>query len=257
MRAALHTARVGDIPVLWAEPLHTDRRRLALWLHGFSGTKESVEAQLLDLASVGFVAMSFDAVQHGDRSIESRDALKVRVRANLRLRFWPLLARTAEEMPLIIDWAHGRLGIEPRVAVGGISMGGDIAVVSAAIDHRIDRVAATLATPDWLRPGSSEQQGAADEETWALYQRRNPFTNLGAYRHCPAMTFECGGSDRQVPLDGAMRFVDALRGTYATCPDRLDITIHQGVAHTFTSGMWQRVVAWFQADIASDEAKRP
>lgn len=32
-------------------------------------------------------------------------------------------------------------------------MGGDVAVALAGIDHRVIRVAAIVATPDWTRPG--------------------------------------------------------------------------------------------------------
>jgi uncharacterized protein len=253
MKPALRGGRIGDIPVLWAEPPQAGRRGLALWLHGFGGTKEGVEAQLLDLAGRGFIALSFDAVQHGTRRTESQDALKVRVRSNLRGHFWPILAQTAEEAPAVIDWAQARFGVGLRVMIGGISMGGDIAVAAAAIDRRIERVAVTLATPDWLRPGSSEPQGAADDDAWTLYRRRNPLTNLERYRHCPAMVFHCGEADRQVPADGAVRFARALGDTYAGCPERLAVVIHEAVAHRFDDAMWRGVVDWFAA---GDEGER-
>lgn len=247
MNLTLRTALVGEIPVLWAEPPQAGHRRLALWLHPFGGSKESVEPLLLDLARRGFVAVSLDAIHHGERQKEAGDALRARVRSNLRRHFWPILAQTADEVPQVIDWAQATFDVAPQVAIGGISMGGDSAVAAAAIDRRIERVVATLATPDWLRPGSVEAHGEADDVAWGLYRRHNPLTNLEGYRHCPAIAFECGEADRQVPPDGAIRFAEALRGAYANNPERLVVNLHRQVAHSFNEGMRRRALDWLDA----------
>ena len=63
----LKQAMVADIPVLWAEPATQAPRKLVIWLPGFSGSKESVQNNLLDLAAAGFVGLSFDPCQHGER----------------------------------------------------------------------------------------------------------------------------------------------------------------------------------------------
>ena len=39
-----------------------------IWLPGFTSDKESVQANLRDLAARGYVALSFDPVDHGQRS---------------------------------------------------------------------------------------------------------------------------------------------------------------------------------------------
>ena len=41
-------------------------------------------------------------------------------------------------------------------------MGGDISVALAGIDHRIIRVAAIVATPDWTRPGMRDVRGSGE-----------------------------------------------------------------------------------------------
>jgi dienelactone hydrolase len=247
MRPQLHTADLDDIPLLWAEPAGEGPRALILWLHAFSWSKEDVEAQLIDLASRGFIALSWDLPQHGARSRETRDDIKRRVRSDLRRHFWPILAQGADEAPRIIDWALAHLDIQSQVAIGGISMGGDVAVAAAGIDRRIDRVAVALATPDWLRPGSHEPQGTASEAEWDLYRRFNPLTNLKHYAHRPAMTFACGADDRQVPPDGADAFAQALSTLYADCPERLTIAREPETAHRFTPWMWNQAVKWFES----------
>lgn len=243
----LHEARLGEIPLLWAAPAGAGPWPLVLWLHGFSGSKEKMAPQLLDLAARGFVAVSWDFPQHGGRARETLDALRLRVRGDLRRHFWPILGAGIEEVPAIIDWAIAHCGAGPAVAIGGVSMGGDIAVAAAGIDHRIGRVAVTLATPDWLRPGSHEPPGVAGEEQWALYRRFNPLTNLAHYRHRPAMLFACGAEDKQVPPGGADAFVAALEDVYGDGGGRLAIAREPGVAHRFTPWMWGQALAWFEA----------
>jgi len=245
MNAPLRTARLEGMPLLWAEPVALPRRRLVIWLPGFSGTKEGVQAQLQDLARAGFVGLSFDPWAHGERSTEGVEALRQRVRGNIRRHFWPILAHTAEEIPRVIDWALAELGVEPAVAMGGISMGGDISVAAAGLDPRLVAVAAAIATPDWLRPGSFEPPGEPDVAAQAAYERRNPLTHLEAYRHCPALRFLCGDADRQVPPDGAERFADALAPAYAAYPHRLEVHRQPGTAHQFTPAMWELALDWF------------
>ena len=245
----LKQAMVADIPVLWAEPAHQLARKLVIWLPGFSGSKEGVQNYLLDLAAAGFVGLSFDPCQHGERRSESVEALRARVRGNIRRYFWPILAQTAEETPQIIDWAVHTLGVAPLVGMGGISMGGDIAVAAAGVDQRIRAVAACIATADWLRPGSFEPPGAPDAFAQACYDRRNPLTHLELYRHRPAISFQCGAQDQQVPPDGAQRFVAALHASYAEQPEQLDVFCQPDTPHKFTEVMWQNGLRWFAKNL--------
>ncbi len=126
-------------------------------------------------------------------------------------------------------------------------MGGDIAVAAAGADARIRAVAACIATADWLRPGSFEPPGEPDPVAQAAYDRRNPLTHLADYHACPAITFQCGAQDQQVPPDGAQRFVNALRATfYAQQPNRLEVFLQPETAHKFTPLMWTNARTWFR-----------
>ncbi len=247
----MHTGQAGDIPLVWMEPETTETRTLVIWLPGFSGTKEAMQPYLADLAAAGFVALSFDPYQHGERRVESLDELRARVRGNIRRHFWPILARTAEDVPRVIDWAVRRLGVAEMAGMGGISAGGDTSVAATAVDPRIAVVAAAIATPDWLRPGSFEPPGAPDAAAQACYERRNPLTHLAAYRHTPAISFQNGALDQQVPPDGSQRFVAALREElYANCPERLEVVLHEGTAHEFTAAGWTNALAWFRRHLS-------
>jgi fermentation-respiration switch protein FrsA (DUF1100 family) len=189
--------------------------------------------------------LSFDPHQHGERRIESREELVKRVRGNIRRHFWPILARTAEETPKVIDWAIKTLGVRPEVGMGGISMGGDIAVAAAGVDRRISVVSACIATPDWLRPGSFEPPGEPDTAAQADYDRRNPLTHLQLYAHRPAIAFQSGAADKQVPPDGGTRFVTALKPLYAEVAERLVVNLEPDVPHRFTPRMLDNSIQWF------------
>src|SRR5216683_316980 len=109
MAGTLNRTIVDHIPLLWLEPAGPPRRELVIWLPGFGGSKEGVEPQLRDLAAAGFVALSYDPYQHGERRMEPQEQLGKRVVGNIRRHFWPILTHTAEEAPRVIDWAVAAL----------------------------------------------------------------------------------------------------------------------------------------------------
>lgn len=56
-------------------------------------------------------------------------------------------------MPRVLDWTADRFEVGGPHVAGGVSMGGDVALVLAGTDDRIALVSALVATPDWTRPG--------------------------------------------------------------------------------------------------------
>lgn len=250
----MQTGRVAGIPVLWKEPGASTAQKMVIWLPGFTDAKESTSANLSDLAAAGFVALSFDPVDHGERSHRTKrvivDPTNGRFRSEtdgkLYRHYWSIVAETAEEVSLIIDWAVDKLGVAPAVGIGGKSMGGDIAVTAAGLEPRIVAVAACIATADWRKPGSIYQLSAPNPIIQAQYERYNPLTNLARYQHCPAISFQCRADDPIVPADGAVRFVQALTPTYATCPEQLDVVLEEGDVHQLTLTMWQNSLQWFR-----------
>ncbi len=235
----MNTERVDDIPLIYQLPAGEDRHKLVLFLAGFSGDKESCAPRLEELAALGFTALSFDAWQHGQRMRTDVAELRARVRGNIRRYFWPILAHTAREVPRIIDWALERFCLDESVGIGGISMGGDISVVAAALDRRIVLAVPGVATPDWLRPGTFEPVGQADAAAQDCYDELNPLTHLEGYAHCPRIVFQNGADDQQVPAEASVRFREALRRThYQDCPERIETVLHAATAHAYTEVMW-------------------
>ncbi len=245
---------VDHVPVLWFEPVvQPARRRLVLCLPGLSGTKESMAPLLKDIAAAGFFALSFDPWQHGERGNETREQISKRVFGNFRRNFWPILGQTALDTLRVIDWAVATLSVEPPVNMLGTSMGGDISVAAAGIDHRIGRVATVASTPDWLRPGmrgaANPQvpmpQGEPDAYARYFYDHLNPLTHLDCYAHKPAMRFVCGEQDNHVPPDGALRFQKAL-GQAAN----IEVRLVPGKGHMDLADpglWWPEMLKWLTA----------
>ena len=243
------SAWVDHIPVLWFEPPAPRAvRRLVLFLPNLSGTKEGMIPFLQDLAAAGFVALSLDPWQHGERGTESQAEILSRVFGNFRRHMWPILGQTTLDTMRVIDWAVAALDVQPDVYIGGLSMGGDIAVAAAGIDHRIQRVAAVVATPDWLRPGMHDlfdrhrllPPGEPDAYAKYFYEHLNPMTHLAAYAHGPAIYFVCGERDTHVPPDGALRFQAALREAHPSAADNVQVKLVPGMDHLAVrdSALW-------------------
>lgn len=262
MSAEMHTAWVDQIPVIWFDPPNTSsRRRLVICLTGLSGAKESTIPMLQDLAKAGFVALSFDAWEHGQRTQLAGREVAERTFGNFRRYMWVNIAQTALDTLRVIDWAVATLVVVPEISMVGLSMGGDISVAAAGIDPRIRRVGAIVATPDWTRPGmlpigsaagDPMPQGAPDAYSRKLYELFNPITNLDHYAHAPEIRFVCGEKDNHVPPEAAFRFKKALADLYPQASANLLIDLYPGLDH-ITMGQnqdrwWPSLLAWIASD---------
>ncbi|MBC7592798.1 MAG: hypothetical protein H7288_02470 [Kineosporiaceae bacterium] len=236
----LHSSIVDGIPVLWSTPKSAVALgRLALWLPFLGGTKEIAAPFLRRLSDAGYLAMSLDPWQHGERSTEATPDLMARVFGEFRRHMWPILGQTTLDALRIADWAIDTHNLSSDVVAGGVSMGGDISVALACVDPRVKRVAAIAATPDWTRPGMTQvgqpeeliDQGSPSPYGEWLYTRLNPFTNPIVYRHAPAIAFELGGDDTHVPPTGAARFKEVLAAVNPAAAANITITVHEGLDH--------------------------
>jgi uncharacterized protein len=248
------TTSIGHIPALWEEPLTSEKRRLVIWLPGFTSRKEDVQRYLRELAEAGYVALTFDPVDHGERSrfAEGEEfppdsgAFRDPATGKAYRHYWAIMAETADEVPAVIDWAVAELGVEPTVGIGGISMGGTVAVVSAGLDARISTVATGLAEGDWQRIGAMYPLSAPNPTVQQCYDRSDPLSNLHRYQRRPAISFQLGAEDAMIPPSSAQRLAEALAATYAPSPERLQVILEEGVGHDFTETMWRRSLQWFR-----------
>lgn len=249
---SVSSSRVDHIPLIWITPDKLQpTTRLAIWLPGGLGKKEDTLPYLQQLAAAGFVAISFDPWQHGERGTgESIEQMFAQAMDNFPQTVWPILGQSALDTLRVIDWAITEFATSPPCYMGGVSLGGDIAVAAAGIDARIGCISAIIATPDWRRPGMRARgqlvhSGVPGGYAQFFYDRINPLTNPSGYAHCPAITFECGAEDDHVPPDGSLRFQIALQQIYESHPDRLRVNLHPDVGHQVIPMMWQNSLEWF------------
>ena len=79
--------RVDGIPVQWVQPLlPSARRKMIMFLPSFGGFNDQVVDLLHELASHGFIGLSFDPWQHGARGNETREQLTKRVFSAFRMQ---------------------------------------------------------------------------------------------------------------------------------------------------------------------------
>lgn len=230
----------GDIPVLYIEPEVSAApavdRKLVIFLTGLGGTKERQVSFLQEIADRGYMALAFDNYRHGERGTEPTGELARRVFANMRKEGWKVLGQTVLDTEKVIDWAIEKLGVQPEIRMGGMSMGGDISIAAAGIDPRIVRIAPIITTPDWLRPGMHEISEAAplmdpgypDEESQAYYDRLNPMTHLERYINRPPMRLTLGAEDRHIPPENAERFKRELAKLSPEAAARIEIVYVPG-----------------------------
>src|SRR5262245_3496874 len=91
--AAERRAGGERVPILLVVPAER-RGPLGLWMSHLSGSKEQCLEVLHVLATAGLPAVSFDAVEHGERGRLDRAELLASVMGDFRRRMWPLLALT-------------------------------------------------------------------------------------------------------------------------------------------------------------------
>ena len=258
MPADPQSAWIDHIPALWIEPPQPQSPpRLAIFLNGLSGTKENLLPYLTDLAQAGFVALSFDAWEHGERTRMTQGETAMRTFGNFRRYMWVNIGQTALDTLRVIDWAIANLHVEPCIVMGGLSMGGDISITAAGIDPRIRRVGAVVATPDWLRPGMMDltrpdhpllPPGTPDAYSRRFYELFNPITHLAHYAHAPEIRFINGEQDDHVPPEASFRFKNALTELYPQAGENVTIELIPGVDHGGVGQVkdrwWSRLVEW-------------
>jgi len=258
MTGELKTTWVDHIPVFWLEPQNPQPvRRLAIFLTGLSGAKESTLPYLTDLVEAGWVALSFDNWEHGERTSLTSEQIVQRAFGNFRRYMWVNIGQTALDALRVIDWAIANLDVETRVCMGGLSMGGDISITAAGIEQRIRRVGAVVATPDWLRPGMRDLRredhaalpsGDPDAYSRFFYEQFNPITHLSHYAHAPEIHFVNGEMDDHVPPEAAFRFKSALGELYPRAGEAITIDLLPGLDHIgvgrVSDQWWPALLAW-------------
>jgi uncharacterized protein len=245
MTAGGATVRVAGAPALLRyleSPEAAAQHGTVLFYHGFGGTKERPGAYLTALAEAGFLAVSIDAVGHGERRFPDFEVIFDDRRWDERFdevetRFLKLIDDTAAEVPAIIDNLIGRgWARADRVGVAGRSLGGNICYASVLADPRVRAVASVVGSPEWTLPRPHSPHHHPD-------------------RFFPAAVLsQAAEFDEHCPPGPIRAFHAALEPRYAAEPARIRYVEYPGVGHFLTPELdaesRQTMVAWFRRWLA-------
>jgi dienelactone hydrolase len=241
MAGADGSVRVAGVPALlrYAEsPEVAARRGTVLWYHGFGGSKERYAPYPAALAEAGFLAVSLDAVGHGERRYPDFDVIFNDERWDASFEetetdFLRVIDETAAEVPAIIDdlvargWARA-----DRVGVAGRSLGGNVSYASVLADSRVRAVVSVVGSPEWTLPRAHSPHHHPD-------------------RFFPAAVLSLAAEfDEHCPPGPIRAFHAALEPFYAAEPDRIAYVEYPGVRHALTPELndesGRALVAWFR-----------
>ena len=240
-KPVLATANVAGVPALLryrGSPEVAAGRGTVLFYHGFGGTKERPDAYLTALAEAGFLAVSLDAVGHGERRLADFDLIFNEERWDADFEatetdFLKLIDDTAAEVPSIIDdllsrdWAR-----EDGVGISGRSLGGNVCYAAVLADTRVRAIAPIVGSPEWTLPRPHSPHHHPD-------------------RFFPAAILsQAAEFDEHCPPGPIRAFHAALKPWYTREPDRIRYVEYPGVGHFLTpeldAASCRNMVAWFE-----------
>lgn len=242
-------ASIDGVPVLGCFRVDGRRKPLVILSHGFRGQKESWRPQLEALAEQGYYAVALDNRSHGERmepdfasQVFRGDRLKVHeVRR--------LIKETAEDVSRLIDHLRLAEDVDPqRIGMAGVSMGGFATFRALVTDSRITVAAPIIASPYWddLPQGVPIAEEAEDREALERISREcSPALFPERFPPRPVL-IQIGGDDGHYDGARVIAFAARLRDYYgAADAARVELIVHAGVGHEFTSDMWASALAWF------------
>ncbi|MGN6794532.1 MAG: dienelactone hydrolase family protein [Streptosporangiaceae bacterium] len=240
MTAAGHIAQViAGAPALLrcqGTPEDAAQRGTVLFYHGFGGSKERPGAYLDAIASAGLLAVSVDAVGHGERRYPDFASKFSDERWDSQFdatesEFLQLIDKTAAEVPLLIDeLLIRRLAVEGRIAVAGRSLGGNISYASLLADDRITAAVSVVGCPRWTLP-----------------RQHSPHLHPDQFYPAAVMS-QAAEHDVHSPAEQIRDFHASLVPYYAADPERAECVEYLGVGHFLTPELdadsCQRLVSW-------------
>ncbi|MBC03910.1 MAG: hypothetical protein CMJ34_11510 [Phycisphaerae bacterium] len=204
LRAISEHVRLGpDVPCLVVRPdpgavsENAGAPPFLLWMHGRTATKELDPGRYLRLARAGIGSCAIDLPGHGERGSEAG----MRPEALL-----DNVEQAASEVDDVVT-AMGRMGFDlDRMAIGGMSMGGMVALVRLQRAHRFRAAILEATSGNWR---VQHQRQFFDHES---ADRLDPIQHLDRWRELPVLAVH-SRRDEWVEFEGQVAFLDGLRAT--------------------------------------------
>lgn len=260
---------VGEIPLLTLNLNTQQRPPVVFFVHGFGADKRQGLSLGYELASRGFYFVALDARMHGERFDPYRD----RIVAGQADNVYPtgtgldtfylmhqIIAQTGEDIRTLLVHFQEKDSVDMRaVGLTGFSMGGFAAFHILGVNEQVqaavpiagvpmfeerwnDVVLESSAYPKW----SADIAGAREEsERRKEFMREiDPYRNQSAISSRPLLMIQ-GDLDTDSPKKYAVDMYRALLPHYRDHPQRLRLSIHDGIGHQLTRPMIAETCDWF------------
>lgn len=205
----------SQVAALVAIPRGVSSQGCVIWQCGFGSNKEDSSQAWQRLASLGLSTLSIDLRHHGARSSGTAELERVRRSPTL---YAEIIRGTVADLQSAIDYLEQQPYCRRNIAVAGVSLGGAIGAILAAIDTRT-KAAAIMSTPATWRevltqPAIPLFPGARDPQQLAaalqILSPLDPARFVG--RISPRAVLILNGRDDEiVPLSTARALQAAVR----------------------------------------------
>lgn len=205
LRERTRTVRLGPrgaVPALFIHPDDVTPAPVLLWMHGRSVSKEIDTARYLRLIRAGIAVLAPDLPGHGARLDPELQAPAALPR---------LLELALSEVDAVVDSLleadYGLLARPDRLAIGGMSAGGMVALRRLCDPHRFRCVTVEATCGDFAR--------AAGQDRFVEARGRglDPMGCLDGWTPLPLLAVH-SEADEVVPVDAMRSFTSALAARY-------------------------------------------
>lgn len=239
MTAEPRLALAGDVPLRIHAARGASRGGGAvLFFHGLRSSSDVLDADARVIADAGVTVILVDAPHHGarrDAVLEKMPDTGTRAGYATLLR---ILREARDEVPALVDHARA-LGFG-KVAIGGVSLGGYIALSAAVSEPHLAAVASLLGSPDWT---PHEGEAAASRDAYADALAESPHLRAEALAPRPLLQL-VASRDRNVPPGPSRALAARLAPLYDAHGAR-DALLHREVdsEHFVPEPLWRGMIA--------------
>jgi dienelactone hydrolase len=192
------------------EPSHRPAP-LLIWMHGRTADKTVDTGRYLRLFRAGIASCSLDLPGHGERYDEEgqkpESVLKI-------------VEQMVDELDEVTTELAGRTEIdEHRIAIGGISAGGMVALARCCRPHAYEAITVEATT------GNLEYRASSIFADPKRSRRLDPIAHLDHWRPIPLLALH-NLLDEWIEIDGQRFFIEAVRKRHKN-PDEVEFHVYE------------------------------
>ncbi|MCK5834551.1 MAG: prolyl oligopeptidase family serine peptidase [Lentisphaeria bacterium] len=219
---------------------------IVFFIHGRGGNRRNGRKLCAELAGRGYIAISLDHRNHGDRCFDS--AFNEGGVENYVSNSYGIYTGTAKDISHIIDFLP-TLGISsPRIAVTGFSLGGHACFASLVLDPRIKVAIPVCGAGDRLMQLSIRSNNPKQFKSEISNALHTLFEKYDAIHHLEKLAdrkiLMIHGAEDQVVSPAVNQNLYEKLIKIHNNPSDLKISLYSGIGHQLTPTMWKEAINW-------------